>query len=112
MDVNEHPVLIIDSTNLHYDIIFGADFLKKCGITLDYDANHNVAFDQHHLSLDQRCNLFNILSKHKKLFDESLRVYPYKKVCIDLKPSMLCHIRSPNLCNLIWNSCLFLINSR
>ncbi len=27
---------------------------------------HNVAFDQHHLLLNQRRNLFNILSKHNK----------------------------------------------
>ncbi len=47
---------------------------------------HDVAFDQQHLSLDQRCDLFHILSKHKKLFDGSLGVYPHKKVHIDLKP--------------------------
>ncbi len=47
---------------------------------------HNVVFDQHHLLLDQWCDLFNILSKHKKLFDGSLGVYPHKKVHIDLKP--------------------------
>ncbi len=46
---------------------------------------HDVAFNQHHLLLDQQCTLFNILSKHKKLFDGSLGVYPYKKVHIDLK---------------------------
>ena len=133
--------------NLRYDIILGADFLDKCGITLDYENNqvqwleytiplrnasdffsytyytsimspiefemehdllgdqvadsfairildakyeqaniHDVAFDQNHLSLDQRRDLFNILSKHNKLFDGSLGVYPHKKVHIDLKP--------------------------
>ncbi len=37
MVVDEHPSLIIDSMSLHYDIIFGANFLDKCNITLDYD---------------------------------------------------------------------------
>ncbi len=46
---------------------------------------HDVAFNQHHHSLDQRCNLFNILSKHKLLFDGFLGVYPHKKVHI-VKP--------------------------
>ncbi len=47
---------------------------------------HNVAFNQHHLLLDQRRDLFNILSKHKKLFDCSLGIYPHKQVHIDLEP--------------------------
>ncbi len=37
MIVNQHPALIIDSTSHRYDIIFGDDFLDKCGITLNYD---------------------------------------------------------------------------
>lgn len=47
---------------------------------------HDAAFDQTHLLLDQQSNLFNVLSKQKKLFDGSLGVYPHKKVHIDLKP--------------------------
>ena len=145
--IDKHPALIVDSMNLRYDIILGADFLDKCGITLDYENNqvqwleytiplrnaldffsytyytsimspielemehdllgdqvadsfairildakyeqaniHDVAFNHHHLSLDQCRDLFNILSKHSKLFDGSLGVYPHKKVHIDLKP--------------------------
>ncbi len=52
----------------------------------EQDIIHDVAFNPHHLMLDQQCNLFNILSKHKKLFDGSLGVYPHKKVHIYLKP--------------------------
>ncbi len=37
--VDQHPTLVIDSMSLCYDIIFGADFLDKCRITLDYDHN-------------------------------------------------------------------------
>ncbi len=37
--IDNHLALIVDSMNLQYDIIFGANFLNKCGITLDYD-NH------------------------------------------------------------------------
>ncbi len=38
----------------------------------------DVACNQHPLLLDQRRNLYNILSKHMKLFDGSLGVYPHK----------------------------------
>ncbi len=41
MIVDKHPVLIVDSANLCYDIIFGSNFLDKCGITLNYE-NHQV----------------------------------------------------------------------
>ncbi len=39
MIVDQHPALIIDSMSLCYNIIFGANFLDKCGMTLDYDNN-------------------------------------------------------------------------
>ncbi len=39
MIVDQHPPLIIDSMSLCYDIIFGADFLDECRITLNYDNN-------------------------------------------------------------------------
>ncbi len=39
MVVNEYPVLIVDSMNLHYDIILRVHFLDKCGFHLDYDNN-------------------------------------------------------------------------
>ncbi len=141
MIVDQHPALIVDSMSLCYNIIFGADFLDKCVITLDYknnlvqwmeynillldaseffsynyytslltpielnseqdffsnafsehilDAKYeqvnipDVAFNQTHHSLNQCCDLFKILLKHKKLFDGSLGVYPHKKNHIDL----------------------------
>ncbi len=37
--IHEHPVLIVDSNILQYDIIFGANFLDKCGFHLDCDQN-------------------------------------------------------------------------
>ncbi len=39
--IDKHPTLIVDSMNLQYNIILGANFLDKCGITLDYE-NHQV----------------------------------------------------------------------
>ncbi len=39
MVVDKHPLLIVDSMSLWYDIIFGADFLDKCGIALDHEHN-------------------------------------------------------------------------
>ncbi len=147
MVIDNHPALVISSETMHYDIIFGANFLDKCGFHLDYNANqvkwmeydipvheaktffahsfytllftpldmghedkffgespiksyatnildtkfeqannHEVAFGQQHLSLDQPQDLFNILSKHKNLFDGSLGAYPHKQVHIELKP--------------------------
>ncbi len=64
------------------------DLFATCILDAKYEQTniHDVAFNQHHLSLDQRRDLFNILSKHNKLFDGSLGVYPHKKVHIDLKP--------------------------
>ena len=37
--IDNNPALIVDSTNLQYDIIFGAEFLDKCIITIDYNSN-------------------------------------------------------------------------
>ncbi len=47
MVIDEHPVLIHDSTSLWYDIILGADFLDTCGLHFDYDNNlvHWMEFD-------------------------------------------------------------------
>ncbi len=39
MVVNVHPALIVDSTSQSYVIIFGADFLNKCGFQLNHDNN-------------------------------------------------------------------------
>ena len=39
MVVDNHPALIVSSDTMQYDIIFGADFLDKCGFQLDYDTN-------------------------------------------------------------------------
>ncbi len=47
---------------------------------------NSVAFNQNHLLLDQCQDLFNELSKHKKLFDGSLEVYPHKRVHISHWP--------------------------
>ncbi len=39
MAINEHIVLIVDSSSLQYNIIVGAGFLDKCGFHLNYDQN-------------------------------------------------------------------------
>ncbi len=57
MVVDEHPALIVASTNLCYDIIFGADFLDKCGITLDYNANQ-VCWMEHTIPLCDTVDFF------------------------------------------------------
>ncbi len=151
--VNKHPTLIVDSMSLCYDIFFGADFLDKCSITLDYESHKVQSMEytiplqdtldffpiaiallySHHLNLNLKTtklvthlptplqlaslmlnmnrlvsmmllstnitfclisNMFNILSKHKKLFDGSLGVYPHNKVHI--KPVHHCTYPVPH----------------
>ncbi len=60
MIVDERPALIIDSTNLHYDIIFGSNFLDKCGITLDYE-NHLVQWMEYNIPLRDAMEFFPIV---------------------------------------------------
>ncbi len=67
----------------------------------------DVAFDQHHLSLDQCQDLFNVLSKlqAQKIFDGFLGVYPHKKVCIDFKPlAKLVHHHTYPVPNIHWQT--------
>ncbi len=80
------PIELQSENNLFGDPVVDAYAMRILDAKYKQVNIHDVAFDQHHLSLDQRCGLFNILSKHKKLFDGSLGVYPHKKVHIDLKP--------------------------
>ncbi len=50
MAINANAALIVDSTALCYDIIFGADLLDICCFHLDY--KHNiVCWMEHKLSL-------------------------------------------------------------
>ncbi len=64
------------------------DSFETCILDAKYDQVniHDDAFDKQHLLLDQCQDLFNILSKHKTLFNGSLGVYPNKKVHSDIKP--------------------------
>ncbi len=55
--IDENPALIVDSTNLCYDIIFGANFLDKCGITLDYE-NHQVQWMEYTIPLYNASKFF------------------------------------------------------
>jgi len=41
---------------------------------------------QHHLTLEQQQKLANVLRKYSKLFDGTLRVYPHKKVHLEIDP--------------------------
>ncbi len=50
MIVDKHTALIVDSTSLCYNIIFGADFLDNCSITLDYE-NHQVQWMEYTIPL-------------------------------------------------------------
>ena len=46
----------------------------------------DVITQQTHLTKTQRESLYKVLSKHSKLFDGTLGVYPHKKFHIELKP--------------------------
>ena len=46
----------------------------------------DVITQQTHLTETQRESLYKVLSKHSKLFDGTLGLYPHKKFHIELKP--------------------------
>ncbi len=61
MVVDEHPAHIVDSTNLQYDIIFGADFLDKCIITIDYNSNQ-VCWMEYNIPLHETVEFFHTVT--------------------------------------------------
>ncbi len=61
--VDTHPAFIVDSTSLCYDIIFGADFLDKCGVTLDYD-NSIVRWMEYTIPLCHALEFFPTIITH------------------------------------------------
>ena len=73
------------------DELFGEDWLQ-CFATEILDAKYDftevkdVVDKLDHLSSDQKKELLNVLSKHKKMFDGTLGVYPHKKIHIDIDP--------------------------
>ncbi len=58
MIVDKHPALIVDSMSLCYNIIFGANFLNKCGITLNYE-NHQVQWMEYTIPLHHALEFFS-----------------------------------------------------
>ncbi len=57
MIVDKQTALIVDSTNLCYDIIFGSNFLNKCCIMLDYE-NHQVKWMEYTIPLRDASEFF------------------------------------------------------
>ncbi len=56
--IDKHPALIVDSTSLCYDIIFGAYFFDKCDITLNYE-NHQVQWMEYTIPLRNASKFFS-----------------------------------------------------
>ena len=46
---------------------------------------NNVSSQQKHLTIDQQRELGKVLGKYTKLFDGTLRVYPHRKIHIDVE---------------------------
>ncbi len=61
--VDTHPALTVDSTSLHYDIIFDADFLDKCRVTLDYD-NSIIRWMEYTIPLSNALEFFPTTITH------------------------------------------------
>ena len=51
----------------------------------DFTSVRDVVNQLKHLSQRQNDDVHKILSKHEKLFDGTLGVYPHKKFCIDIE---------------------------
>ncbi len=74
------------------DKIFGEDWLKSF-VTEILDANYEktdvveVIKGLTHLNAHQKADLLWVLQESKKMFDESLAVYPHKKVHFDIDPN-------------------------
>ena len=72
------------------DELFGEDWLDNYATEI-LDAKYNftsirdVVNQLKHLSQKQKDNLHKILTKHEKLFDGTLGVYPHKKFHIDIE---------------------------
>ena len=73
------------------DELLGQDWLERYA-TENLDARQkwtnveDIVNAQHHLTACQKGDLLDILRQNEKLFDDSLSVYPHKKVHIDIDP--------------------------
>ncbi len=61
MVVNEYLALVVNFMSLCYDIIFGANFLDKCGITLDSD-NNLVHWMEYNIPLCNATEFFHAIT--------------------------------------------------
>jgi hypothetical protein len=74
------------------DELFGEDWLR-CFATEILDDKHekkdvvDVMKELTHLNAHQKADLLWVLQENKKMFDETLNVYPHKKVHIDIDPN-------------------------
>jgi hypothetical protein len=74
------------------DKIFGEDWLE-CFATEILDTKYEktdiakVVKGLTHLNAHQKADLLRVLQKNNKMFDGTLRVYPHKKVHIDIDPN-------------------------
>jgi hypothetical protein len=73
--------------------LFGEDLLENFATAM-LDAKYKfidicqVIDQQSHLNMHQKANLLEVLTKHQKMFDGTLGVYPHKKVHIDIDPNV------------------------
>jgi hypothetical protein len=74
------------------DKIFGKDWLE-CFATEIWDAKYDktdvaeVMKGLNHLNAHQKADLLQVLQENNKMFNETLGVYPHKKVHIDIDPN-------------------------
>jgi len=74
------------------DTIFGEDWLDSFATEI-LDAKYeltdvaSVVNTLDHLTQNQKDDILNVLTKHKKMFDGTLGVYPHKKFHIEIDPN-------------------------
>ncbi len=74
------------------DVLFGEDWLKSFATEIldsKYEATDvaEVVKGLTHLNAHQKADLLWVLQEKKKMLDETLEVYPHKKLHIDIDPN-------------------------
>lgn len=99
--INQHMVSVFDNFNVQYDIIFGANFLSKAGIRLNYSIGAMEGFDCvitfHPLDdldsqeFDAMEDMFHIQVEDEPLDDDWFQRFAGEYKLTDVAESLTCY---------------------